>query len=138
MITCFIAFATILVDVLSRACSKKQPSMLNTISGLLRIPAIALSLLISCWNVSLSTCKMADRYYQRLVDYGRLHPDDPLVLEFAEKYPTYHSRLEYVLTRSADLNGPMVGFFATWAGAAFLTGLVQLQKKVTGTEAGTV
>jgi hypothetical protein len=105
--------------------------MLSKISGLLRIPAVALSLLISCWNMPLSTFRMVNRYYQELIDYAQRHTYDPLVLEFAREYQTSHSRFEYILTRSADLNGSRVGVFATWAGASFVMGLM-FRKELAG------
>jgi hypothetical protein len=111
------------------------PSLTNAVRQL-RIVSILLSLTLCCVNLSLSTYRSADHYYHEIVDYGMRHSDDEVIINFLRDHWTYHSRAGYVLSRSADLNGPMIGLFTVWAGVSIVDLVRWVREKIVESEGG--
>jgi hypothetical protein len=76
-----------------------------------------LAITLGCVTISLSTNKMADRYYQELRDYAVNNRLREEVKNFEAVYWTYHSQAEYIHKRTTEASTVMVGLCACWAGA---------------------
>jgi hypothetical protein len=125
---CFLALFSLLAFLTVLALRLNLFASRAWIIRQIRVIAILLSLTM-CWvDLSLSTYRMADRYYGEFVDYAQGHSAEDAIVAWMAQYWTYHARAGYVLSRSSDLNGPMMGLLATWTGVAIVDFVLNLRE----------
>jgi multisubunit Na+/H+ antiporter MnhC subunit len=98
------------------------------------VVSLFLALVLGSVAISLSTHKMADRYYQELRDYAVRNYLRKEVVDFTAIYSTYHSQSEYVHKRSTDANSVMIGLCACWFAVCLLDVILRVRSSAAAGE----